>query len=184
MIWDIYERLSGGAALIPPALAFSFDREGRSEQHLTDMEKKSNGRVKFLPRCVVENYFLHPAALAFVFDHEMTVRNVDTERPSIPVIDENIGNIAGVHGNRDATKGWQHDVQWLRDCNGANLLKALFAEFDLTYNKIQHGKIITEWLVANDPDQLTELSSYVAGLWQKADLRSPDEKTAANEGVK
>jgi predicted ATPase len=167
LVWDIYERLSGGAALVPPALAFSFDREGRSEQQLSDMEKKSGGMVKFLPRCLVENYFLHSAAIAFAIDHEMTVRDVDAERPGISLVDEKIASLAGRHGVRDVTKDWQDDGLWLRDSNGAILLKALFAEFDLTYNKIQHGRILTEWLVANHPEHLTELSAYVAGLWRR-----------------
>ena len=166
LVWVIYERLSGGAALVPPALAFSFDREGRSEKQLQDMAKKSDGKVKFLPRCLIENYFLHPTAIAFVVDHEMTVRNVDAERPGLPLVVEKIANLASNHGDRETTKVWQDDNQWLRDCNGANLLKALFAEFDLTYNKIQHGRIITDWLIANDPQHLEELSGYVKELWQ------------------
>src|SRR5579859_2117953 len=35
-VWEIYERLTSGPALLPPALAFSFDRENRSEIDIKD----------------------------------------------------------------------------------------------------------------------------------------------------
>ena len=40
LVFRLYERLSHANALVPPALAFVFDREGRSEQELVDLEKR------------------------------------------------------------------------------------------------------------------------------------------------
>ncbi|MGH7492678.1 MAG: hypothetical protein ACREOO_09820, partial [bacterium] len=49
-IFEIYERLSKGRGLLPPALGFIFDQEGRSERECKDLIRQSGGKVFFLPR--------------------------------------------------------------------------------------------------------------------------------------
>jgi hypothetical protein len=56
-------RLSTGSALIPPAIAFVFDREGRSNKEIEDAERL--GGVHFLHRRAFENYLLNPDAIAY-----------------------------------------------------------------------------------------------------------------------
>ena len=51
---------------MPPALAFSFDREGRTEKEMADIRRQSDGRVHFLHRRMFENYLLDPEAIAAV----------------------------------------------------------------------------------------------------------------------
>jgi predicted ATPase len=63
-IWEIYQRLSRANALMPRALAFSLDREGRTNAKMEELEKISGSRVKFLPRRMFENYLLHVGAIA------------------------------------------------------------------------------------------------------------------------
>lgn len=48
LAWEVYERLSVGSALIPPALAFSFDQEGRTAIEIEDMKRRSSREGTFL----------------------------------------------------------------------------------------------------------------------------------------
>lgn len=70
LIWKIYRELSGAGALMPPAIAFSFDREGRSETEREDLIRMSDGIAHFLPRRMYENYLLDPDAIATVLSKE------------------------------------------------------------------------------------------------------------------
>lgn len=73
IIFDIYDKLSGGKSLFPPAIGFIFDREGRSEKVIEDLRKRSQSPVEFLPRRMYENYLLHPKAIASVINEEAQI---------------------------------------------------------------------------------------------------------------
>src|SRR5260370_17971966 len=66
LILQIYDRLSRGSGLIPPAVGFIFDREGRHQQAQEDLIRQSQSKAVFLPRRMYENYLLNPLALAAV----------------------------------------------------------------------------------------------------------------------
>lgn len=65
-VYRIYERLTEAGGLVPPAVGFIFDREGRDELQRADLERMSNALVAFTPRRMYENYLLNPRAIAYV----------------------------------------------------------------------------------------------------------------------
>ncbi len=70
VMFDLYQRLSGGNNLYPPAVGFVFDRENRTKQDLADLQKRSSEAVNFMERCMYENYLLSPDAIAAVLNRE------------------------------------------------------------------------------------------------------------------
>ncbi|HWY84008.1 MAG TPA: AAA family ATPase [Roseiarcus sp.] len=68
MAFEIYERLSRANALIPPSIAFIFDREGRSEREISDLKRQGGGRVFVLQRMMYENYLIDGEAIAAVIN--------------------------------------------------------------------------------------------------------------------
>jgi hypothetical protein len=59
---------------------------------------------------------------------------------------------------------------WTRNCDAPNLLKKLFADVShatVEYRKTQHSIALTDWILAHEPDTLTELIDYVVGLLPK-----------------
>lgn len=66
LAWEVYERISRGAALLPPALAFSFDRERRTDKEIDDIKRRSRGTVHFISRRTYENYLLDAEAISAV----------------------------------------------------------------------------------------------------------------------
>jgi len=161
LVWEVYERLSSGQVLVPPALAFSFDREGRTDTDIRDMERRSKGQVHFLPRRTYENYLLDDEAISFVLEsagvnktagevHEWLMEHgADRKYFDEPFSTE----IAG--------------PSWRVIVRAPQLLHDLFNDLSdqtLEYRKTLHSMYITEWLLQNKPQELDELATYVTGL--------------------
>jgi predicted ATPase len=163
MVWDVYKRLSEGPALFPPALAFSFDQDDRTEQQREDLLKKSGGLVRFLPRREFENYLIHPAALAAVIAEEFAQRDL-ADAPSSETVAAWINENAGKFGTRIEGLDWMSDHNWITACSAAKLLASLFEAQSLVHSKIAHGSALTSWLLKNEPDHLDELAAYVGSL--------------------
>ena len=140
--WEIYKRLSTGSGLLPPAVGFIFDREGRSKQDMKDLERESKGAVVFLPRRMYENYLLNPHALASV------MTGIDGFRES-PVTATDVEE--WLQCNRWEKKYVQETIPWekrsnewwLKNVHGAKLLEGLFADLSgnrVAFNKTDHGR--------------------------------------------
>jgi len=65
---EIYNRLSGAQSLIPPAVAFLFDDEGRTETEKKILERLGKDLVRFTKRRMYENYLLDTQAIAAVLN--------------------------------------------------------------------------------------------------------------------
>ncbi len=164
-VWDIYKRLSEGTALLPPVIAFSFDREDRSDKLIDDLQRESGGRVSFLPRRLLENHFLHCGAIAHAIDEEFSLHAIDSKPITPESIATKISELSNSSDLRNTDVDWQSDKDWINKCHGAKTLAAVFEAHDLTYSKIRHGEQLCKWIIANDPDHLHELIEYLSLLW-------------------
>lgn len=61
---SIYERLSHGSALVPPMICILLDGELLSRERRSAVESASRGKLRYLPRRMLENFFLHGRAIA------------------------------------------------------------------------------------------------------------------------
>ena len=166
-VWDIYRQLTNGAALMPPAIGFSFDREGRTDRQMDDLKRESGDRISFLPRRLLENYFLHVYALANAISKEFVLRDIGQQPPTAEELTAKIKSIAENDPGRNNDLDWWKDDDWIHIFNGAHLLSELFDSYGLTYSKIRHGEEITRWLIDNDPSHIDELQQYLQSLWAK-----------------
>jgi len=163
LVWDIYTKLSGVGALMPPALAFSFDREGRTEQEINDIKRQSNNKVHFLPRRMYENYLIDADAIAAVLSTEMKGEFIITAETVQIWISKHSNDFLPAN-SRDAVI---NSSTWLKDINGAGLLDRLFVEISdnkVFFDKVWHGSMLTEQLIDKKPETLTELREYLEGL--------------------
>jgi predicted ATPase len=153
-ILKIYDRLTKGEGLIPPAVGFIFDREKRSQKDQDDLIRRSQGKVVFLPRMMYENYLLNPQAIAYVISHIEGFRD-DPITPK-EVQQELQGNIA--------ISKYNTEEEWLREVHGAKVLEALFkklSENRVEYDKVLYGVVLTEWIVNNAPADLQEIAALL-----------------------
>lgn len=163
-IWGIYERLSQGAALLPPSIAFSFDREGRTLREMEDLARRSAGRVRFLPRRMYENYLLAPEGITALLNNMGAFENAPcaVERV-IQWLREHHGKFLSVN-HRELALG---SDEWFRHVDGAKLLQGLvqdLSEAREEYRKTRDSVWITRWLIENRPQTLAELVEYLRAL--------------------
>ena len=166
MIWEIYSQLSKSNALIPPAVAFVFDREQRTEVERADLASRTSGKVKFLPRRMYENYLLIPEAIQAVLSLLPSFRDAC---PSVEEVKEWLMTNGGKRAYIDQPTD-RADITsraWLEQVNGAKLLHDLFTGLSGNreeYRKIMHSVQLTEWLIQNKPDSLVEIKEFLESI--------------------
>lgn len=165
-ILQIYDRLSTGSGLVPPAIGFIFDRERKTEQLQADLIRRGHGKVHFLSRTMYENYLLKPDAIAHV---------VSDLGPSggQPVGTQQIKDWLTAHKwdteyfDRQVEEDVRTDQYWIQHVHGAKLLSDIFAAFadvGVEYDKVKHGLALTQWLADNTPDDLREVAGIIEPL--------------------
>jgi predicted ATPase len=164
VIFDIYDKLSGGNSLFPPAIGFIFDRELRKEQDMNELKKRSQKPVNFLERRMYENYLLHPKAIAAIINADDRDR---TQPLSDTTVQEWIDNAKKENWYLPKSSNPLSESEWLCQVDGAKFLKDLFSQLSQTrvdFRKTTHSRQITEWLIENEPEQLSELRNLLVSL--------------------
>ncbi len=153
-ILKIYDRLTRGEGLIPPAIGIIFDREKRSQQNQDDLIRRSQGTVVFLPRMMYENYLLNPQAISYVMSQIEGFRD-DPVTPE--EVQEKLQQCI-------AESKYSTEEEWLQEVHGAKVLETLFKELSesrVEYDKVLYGVALTEWIVNNAPTDLKEVADLI-----------------------
>ena len=163
-VYEIYDKLSKASGLIPPAIGFIFDREGRSKKERDDIERMSGGLATFLPRRLYENYLLNPDAVAAVANSIEGFRGTPVTAEEIRKWFDTEGKNTKYGRSTETVEGGTPEP-WIIYVHGAKLLNDLFStlsEARVTYVKTEHSVKITEWLIENAPEELTEISELIS----------------------
>lgn len=153
LVFDIYDRLSGGNTLFPPAIGFILDDEGKKDKDKEDLKRRSEkkgNKLHFLTRRLYENYLLDAEAIAHIINQE------DSNKEQ-PISKEDIQNWLNNNKNKFMPKEASEDADWLKVVDGAKLLGKLFSEKNIPFTKTKHSYELTEWLVENKPECLREI---------------------------
>lgn len=159
-VLDIYKRLSLGDALLPPALLFLFDREGRSEKEMADAVRQSDGKVQFLARRMFENYLLDANALAALYNELGKDFSITTTK-------ERVESWIAARGEAFLPPKVEISVgsaDWLGNVHGAKLIDRLFGELSderLVYRKTLHMPKLTSIVLEHDVTKLAIVVSEV-----------------------
>ncbi|WP_163877040.1 ATP-dependent nuclease [Rhizobium laguerreae] len=167
-IFQIYERLTGATAPVVSKVAFNFDSEDLTEDKKVDLNKRSGGRIHFLPRRNLESYLLQPAAIARVI-----VEAVKSEQAlDVTQIEASVTGalqkaaIDRRYGTPADPPAFDNE-EWLSRVDGASLLRDLFGtvtEQTLEYRKTTHSVALVKDLLDRQPDKLASLVAYVSEL--------------------
>lgn len=164
-VYRIYRRLSEAGGLVPPAVGFVFDREGRDERQREDIGRESDGLVSFLPRRMYESYILDPRAIA-----EVATGIEGLGDDGRGVSPEEVEGWIEEHGREPKYLGVAVEgplignPAWLEEVDAARLLKDMFddlSEARVAYDKIAHGVALTRWLCENAPEELREIADLI-----------------------
>jgi len=158
---DIYNRLSTGRGLIPPAIGFIFDREKRTQQQIDDLTRQSKGAVQYLSRRMYENYLLNPSAIAGLISG---LENFREQPVTVEEIEQYLKNeFNKLSGNQE---------ERLKIIDGAKVLDMMFNELSETRHnyedyKVKYGVTLTEWLIKNSPEDLQEVAELLKTVLDK-----------------
>jgi AAA15 family ATPase/GTPase len=173
IVFDLYERMVKGDALIPPASAFIFDKESRSQKEINDFKRlgtivekgKKIEKIYFLTRRLYENYLLNTDAITAILNKYSL--KYEWNR----AFEESEINAFFVDKKRDwdnAQLNSDNPSNWRNNIDAAKLLKDLFNHFSeskLEYRKTTHSKELTEWLIENAPHELEELKELLSKFY-------------------
>lgn len=168
MAVQVYKKLSNGNALMPPALGFIFDREGRSKTEIQDLEREGKDKVKFIKRRMYENYLLNISAITELINSiEDFSDNEITEEDVNKWIEKNRNDKeywkAATHNKTLEKENWQAEI------HGAKLLDNLFKKLSnntVEYRKVVHSVALTKIIAykySRDFDELINvLNPYIS----------------------
>jgi predicted ATP-dependent endonuclease of OLD family len=172
----IYNRLSGGKFLMPPAIAFVLDSENRTEKQKQDLQRMSELPIHFLERKMYENYLLCPEAIsAVIYCNIMKYDEDDSEKERLKQLASQDKISTWIEKNKSAylsSKETVNSENWKKEIDAAKLLEDLFNDNELTemkieYRKTTHSYELTEWLIKNKPEFLSEMSNFLQGILEK-----------------
>jgi hypothetical protein len=165
-VFSLYKRLSEGPRVLPPAVGFLFDSEGRSESARLDLKRRSRDRIRFTGRRMFENYLLDARAIAAVVGRiEGFAPTAITEGQIGLWIDKNRWDKK--YFKRRVPEDTRSTELWLHEVDAAKLLQDLFStlsEQRVIYDKVVHGQELTVWLCTHAPESFDEISSVIADL--------------------
>lgn len=165
--YEIYERLSSGGALLPPPIAFIFDRERLTTQQMDDITRRSRGLLRWLPCRMYENYLLHPPVIAALLSRLL-------REEGIAVLEENVVDWLNEKGNNrkyfagQAVRSFSAP-EWNDMVDGAAILTDLFEDLSgglHRYNKVAHGIELTKLLLDNPTPRFEALAEFLATTLQ------------------
>jgi ABC-type cobalamin/Fe3+-siderophores transport system ATPase subunit len=165
-VFDVYNRLTSANTLLPPAIAFILDREGKSDAEMTEIDRKSKRQVRWLQRRMYENYLLHSLSIAHVLNEDDTERKAEV---TITDIEAWLSTHAtdGKYFDRNTPTMTYPSVDWENAVHAAKLLADLFGELTdqrVTYQKVRHGLKLTELLIAKPTPAILELSTFLKSV--------------------
>lgn len=160
-VFQIYRRLADGASLLPPAMAFILDEECRSNEIKEELRRLSGGLARFLRRRMFENYLLNCEAIAAVTNGIENFREQPITAEEIRnTIQPRMANPTYYCSRRVP----ESEQDRLASVDAARILCECFSELSearVTYAKVPHGQLLTNWLVENVPDDLAEVSDVL-----------------------
>lgn len=164
--YALYEKISSSGSksvLIPPAVAFVFDREGKSEKEITDW-KRGREKIHFTEVRLYENYILDEDAIASILNTYST----EYEWGETYTIEE---IKKWLDSNKTDNKYWDNKAvnnadaaNWKDQIHAAKLLEDLFREFTdhkVSYQKTVDSVKLTEYLLENKPEAFDSLKQLL-----------------------
>lgn len=165
LTFQIYERLSNAATPLVVSVAFSFDSEELTQTEKSDLIKRSNNKMRFLPRRHLECFLLDPDAIA-AFINQRDQRNTPLTREEV------IQKLTELASERPfhSKSHWTGDItneDWQSHVDAANLISKACSDLSdqrVTFNKKSDSLFLLQHIQENAPDLLNALNEYVCGL--------------------
>jgi len=163
----LYQKLSEGGGLVPRAIGFSFDREGRSDGEIEELRTKYPN-IHFLPRRMFENYLIDDEALAHVISLQL--------EPAGRVMPEAVVQWLKDRGTENRyfnplpIQKVMFSEKWYETVHAGKLIEDLFQEISESkaqFVKTRDDAAIVKWLLEHRPTNLQPLCVYIENVINK-----------------
>ena len=148
----IYEKLSTGNALAPMMAGIILDRESRQKTQCDKIASESNGRIHFLDRPMLEDYFLHGGAIAELI-HERTGKVVTAEAVA-----------ASLEAAKQQSNLWLKPKAKTSERHAARTLNYVCGELTnqaMEYSKTRDAPFLVEHLLKVESNTLSDLKALL-----------------------
>lgn len=173
---SVYRQLTEGVGLLPPAMGFLFDSDGKSEKKKTELRKigRAQGiKVLFLKRRMFENYLLDDKAIASIIV-ELDSKLSEDEALEVVVDWMEKNKLDGRKSFwSNSKKGNRREDVWMEHVDGGRLLSELFKDITsnrVSYDKVKHGLMLSKKLIEDDPDRFIEIADQLVELLQSEEV--------------
>ncbi len=179
LVFDIYDSISGGYRIIPPAICFIFDSENKTITQKEDLARRAKKPVHFLNRVMFENYILDAEAIAEIIRMRLDEYDIDGIEISTEIVDkwieENFNNRRYYENemiNKDQIEELQLDgIVWVGKIDAAKFLKELYESIlreKYRYDKMCDSVDIAKWLIERNKPMIIELKNEIEAMLQEA----------------
>ncbi len=171
-IVSIYNKLSTGSTLIPPAIGYIFDRECKSDFEQADIIRKSQGLIHFISRRMFENYLIKPGAISSVISKIPDFPNSSIDKEIIIEWLKINGGDNQFFQNKEGNLEVFSD-EWFSKVDGYRLLNALFLHLSggtFIYEKVDYGIALTAYLCEHEPESFEEIAQLIGSILDKNDM--------------
>src|SRR5216684_649397 len=148
LVFDLYDTISRGGALLPEPAAFIFDLEERNNEEIEDIQRRARSHARFTVEPMFENYVLHPAAITALINELDSTRLKPLECSDV----------------ESAISRLREACRLKTGTHAAKLLKRLLPELTnarVEFDKVPHNVWLTSWLLRNDPEFLQPLADLI-----------------------
>ncbi len=171
----IFEDTAKALAPLSGGMSFALDRDNASDEAVLSVFKSTDGKLRLLPRFCIENYLFNPEAISIVIKN-VTGKEIESET----IRDSFIKNATEMtyKGKPKVERPplVLSDTAWIAKVDGAKLIKQVFDEVtgaELSYRKVEHGKLIVEAILKTDAGFLSELKDFVVERLHKTISLNP-----------
>ncbi len=181
-IFNLHEEISGTNSVISPKMTILLDKEIGKEKENTDLIREfGKDKFNFIPRAMYENYLLDPDAITYILKFTKQTDDFKENYSNDEIVNKKlnvksvINFIEETRSNRtflpDKLKSKENltEKEWLENVDGAKLLDKLLKgflgkPFGYAPHKVEYGEKLTQWLLENKPEQLSELKDFLVDL--------------------
>jgi predicted ATPase len=170
LLFSVYERLSRVTLPLVRSVAFTFDSEDLSETEKTDLSRRADGQLLFLPARHLECFVLCAPAIADLINaYDSRAEPIDAA-----TVQTEVARIGG-DSKYKASAQWNGDIgnaEWSKAVDAAKLLGDVIqtlTEARVSFEKTRHTLELLQGTLRYDPDKLEPVREYLTQLLNLVD---------------
>jgi predicted ATP-dependent endonuclease of OLD family len=138
------------------------DRDEKSENDLIKLQDKYGDKIFILEKRELENYFLDPEV---IYRHLSGKLEQENSPLSVSVLKKMIENIINDTSDNEIHKN--NNKACIDSLKGSSALEKIYGHYDISYNKIDDGNKLMEFILEKETDVFSGLQQRLTDFFEK-----------------